>query len=154
MGATIPVAATVEAGQPVVNDEALGTARRRETTMQWTDLTSLQRCVLLEAVEVSSLDTVLLACVQGREWAEKLPEVPRLAAAVEWLVDHGLIEVTKDEEEDQHPAAVPRGQVHEVVSDPANWWSPEGVGPFGLVSTEAGDAVFNTSTRENLYDFH
>lgn len=121
--------------------------------MQWTELTPVQRCILLEAVEVSSLDTVLLACVQGRDWQEKLPEVPRLADAVEWLVDHGLIEVTRDQDEGQPPADVPRDQVHKVLTDPANWWSPEGVGPFGLVSTEAGEAVFNTSTRENLYNF-
>lgn len=123
--------------------------------MQWTDLTAEQRAVLLNAVEHSYLDSLLMEWIPGKDWPERLPEVPRLARAIEELADQGLIEMTEDTDQvGQPPIDVPADRLHEVVSNPANWWSPEGTGPFALSPTDEGLAVFRTSTRDNLYDFH
>jgi len=118
-----------------------------ESTVRWVDLTAGQQCVLLNVVEQSYLFDVLNECARGQDWPDRLPEVPRLARIVQDFVDRGLVELTKDSgEPGQPPVDIPVGQVHEVLSDPANWWSPEGVRPFALAPTEDGLAVYR-STR-------
>lgn len=114
--------------------------------MQFTDLTSQQQCVLLNAVEEAYLFSVLNDCVPGQDWADRLPHVPRMAQIVEEMIDQGLIELTKDsDEEGEPPVDIPADQVHAVLSDPDNWWSPDGVRPFSLAPTDAGLAVYRSA---------
>lgn len=114
--------------------------------MLWTDLSPDQQCVLLNAVEESYLFGVLIECGSAPDWPERLKHVPRLAGIVEQMVEQDLIEVTVDSEQQGQPAdSVPADQVHAIVSDPANWWSPEGTKPFGLAPTDAGLAVYRST---------
>jgi hypothetical protein len=115
--------------------------------VRFTDLTSDQQCVLLNAVEEAYLFSVLNDCVPGQNWPERVRGAPRLAQIVEDLIDQGLVELTKDsDEEGQLPVDIPAEQVHAVLSDPANWWSPEGTRPFALAPTKAGLAVYTATS--------
>lgn len=114
--------------------------------MRFTDLTAQQQCVLLNAVEEAYLFSVLNDCVPGEDWPERLPQVSQLAQIVEELIGQGLIELTKDsDQEDEPPVDIPADQVHTVLADPANWWSPDGVRPFSLAPTDAGLAVYRST---------
>ena len=114
--------------------------------MKWTDLTPDQQCVLLNAVEEDYLFGMLQECGGGWDWPERLTHVPRLTAIVEDLIDQGLIELTKDpDEEGVPPVSVPADQVHAILADPDNWWSPDGVRPFSLAPTDAGLAVYRST---------
>jgi hypothetical protein len=118
----------------------------RPTTVRWTDLTAEQQCVLLNAVERTYLFDVLNECARGQDWPDRLPQVPRLAQILEDLIDRGYVLLTKDSDEDgQPPIGIPADQVHAVLADPANWWSPDVVRPFALAPTDDGLAVY-TST--------
>lgn len=114
--------------------------------MKWTDLTPDQQCVLLNAVEESYLFGMLQECGGGWDWQERLTHVPRLTRIVEELIDQGLVELTKDpEEEGVPPVSVPGEQVHAILADPGNWWSADGVRPFSLAPTDAGLAVYEST---------
>ena len=114
--------------------------------MRFSELPPDERCVLLNAVEEAYLFSVLSECVPGQDYPEKLRRVSRLAQIVEDLINRGLIELTRDADEDgELPVDIPADQVHAVLSDPDNWWSPDGVQPFSLAPTDAGLAVYRAA---------
>ena len=113
--------------------------------MNWDDLTSDQQCVLLHAVEQDYLSGVLVGCTNEPDWPQRVAHVPRMAGIIEGLMDRGLVELTRDaEEEGAPPVDVPAHEAHEVLHDPANWWSPEGIRQpmTALAPTDAGLAVY------------
>ena len=112
--------------------------------VRWTDLTDEQRCVLLNAVEESYLFAVLTECAPGRDWPDRLPQVPRLAKIVEDFIDKGLVTLTWDADEDsQPPVGIPHDQALAIIADPDNWWSSEGGRPIALAPTDTGLAVYH-----------
>lgn len=120
--------------------------------MRWSELEPEQRCVLLNAVEESYLFEVLNECARGRDWPDRLPQVPHLAAIVQDFVDRGLVELTRDAKEvGRPPIDIPANQVRAVLADPENWWSPDGVRPIALAATDAGRDVYRgtpSTTRD------
>jgi len=115
--------------------------------VRWRDLTSDQQCVLLNAVEDTYLFAVLTECAQGADWPDLMPQVPHLARIVEDMAERGWVVLTRDsEEEGELPIDIPADQVHEILSDPANWWSPDGVRPIAVAATEKGLAVYRSTS--------
>lgn len=113
--------------------------------VNWDDLTSDQQCVLFHAVEGDYLSGVLVGCTNEPDWPQRLAHVPRMAKIIEELADKGLVELTRDADEaGAPPTDVPADEIHGVLSDPANWWSPDGIRrPMtGLAPTDAGLALY------------
>ena len=116
--------------------------------IDWDDLTADQRCVLLHAVEEDYLSAVLVGCTSEPDWPARVAHVPRVAEIIEDLVNRGLVEVTRDAEEEGAPPVDVRAEdVHKVLHDAANWWSPEGIRQpmTALAPTEAGLAIYAPS---------
>jgi hypothetical protein len=112
--------------------------------VQWTDLTKEQQCVLLNAVEESFLFEVLTECAPGPDWPEdRLPRIPHIAEIVEDFISRGLVILTRSAPEtNQPPVDIPSDRAHDVLADPANWWTPDGTRPFALAATDEGRAIF------------
>lgn len=111
--------------------------------MRRTDLTSQQQCVLVNAVEQTYLFDVLTECGHGRDWPDRMPHVPRLAKIVEEFIVQGFVTLTRDPDESGLPAVdIPDEQAHDILADPANWWSPDGVRPIALAPTDKGLALY------------
>jgi hypothetical protein len=69
--------------------------------------------------------------------------VPHLAQIVEDFIDKGLVTLYRSADEvGQPPIDIPADQAHAILADPANWWSPDGVRPIALASTDDGLAVY------------
>jgi hypothetical protein len=107
------------------------------------DLTDEQRCVLLNAVEEAYLFDLLNECAPGLDWPDRMPWVPQLAEIVGDFIDKGLVTLYRDADEvGQPPVDIPVDQAPEILADPANWWSPDGVRPIALAPTDDGLAVY------------
>jgi hypothetical protein len=103
------------------------------------DLTEDQRCVLLNAVENSYLFATLAECSTGADWPDRLPDVPKLAKIVQDFIDQGLVTLNRDSDENgQPPVDIPNEEAPAILTDPANWWSPEGTRPIALAPTDKG----------------
>jgi hypothetical protein len=112
-------------------------------TTRWDDLTAEQRCVLLNAVEEAYLFAMLTECAPGPDWSDRMPRVPHLAEIVGDFIDQGLVTLTRDADESgQPPIDIPTDQAHKILTDPANWWSPDGVRPIALAPTDEGLALY------------
>lgn len=113
--------------------------------LDWDQLNPDHQCVLLHAVEGDYLSGVLVGCTNEPDWPQRVAHVPRMAKIIEDLVDKGLVELTRDSDEPgAAPIDVPADEVHELLRDPANWWSAEGIRKpwISLAPTDAGLAVY------------
>lgn len=111
--------------------------------MRYTNLTKDQQCVLLNVAEQSYLSDVLNECATGAHWPDRLPEVPKLAKIVQDFIDQGLATMNRDSDKKGEPAIdIPNDEAPAILTDPDNWWSPDGTRPIALAPTEKGADLF------------
>jgi hypothetical protein len=124
------------------------------TMLKWSDLSTEQKCVLVEAAKSGLLQNVLAAWAPTEDWAGRLAYAPSLAQAIIDLTAAGLVEVYRSESLQDEGELIFLEDLPAILQDLANWMTDDG--PKALIelaSTSTADEVFNSRGDEGLYDY-